>query len=95
MSDGCHDYERIFEMNIENKIQKMKSERDFHLEKAKKHNEAAKELEGKITDLENTSIVGIVRESGLTPAELAELISLLKDTPAKAVNERTKDDENE
>ena len=37
----------------------------------------------------------MVRESGLTPAELAELISLLKDNPAKAVNERTKDDENE
>lgn len=82
-------------MNIENKIQKMKSERDLHLEKAKKHNEAAKELNQKITDLENTSIIGMVRENGLTPAELAELISLLKDNPAKAVSERTKDDENE
>lgn len=82
-------------MNIENKIAKITAERDECRAKSKKYADRAKELEGKITDLENTSIVGIVRESGLTPAELAELISLLKDNPAKAVNERTKDDENE
>ncbi len=82
-------------MNIESKIAKITAERDESRAKSKKYADRAKELDEKLLDLENTSIVGMVRESGLTPAELAELISLLKDNPAKAVNERTKDDENE
>ncbi len=82
-------------MNIENKIAKITAERDESRAKSKKYADRAKELDEKLLDLENTSIVGMVRESGLTPAELAELISLLKDNPAKAVNERTKDDKNE
>lgn len=80
-------------MNTENKITKYKAEHSVLLAKAKKYADAAKELELKITDLENTSIIGMVRESGLTPAELAELISLLKDDPAKTINERTNGDE--
>lgn len=82
-------------MNIENKIAKITAERDDCRAKSKKYADRAKELDEKLIDLENTSIIGMVRESGLTPAELAELISLLKDNPAKAVNERTKDNENE
>lgn len=82
-------------MNIESKIAKITEERDECRAISKKYADRAKELDEKLLDLENTSIVGMVRESGLTPAELAELISLLKDNPAKAVNERTKDDENE
>lgn len=80
-------------MKTDNKIEKLKAERDSHLAKAQRHSDAAKELELKITDLENTSIIGMVRESGLTPAELAELISLLKDDPAKTINERTNGNE--
>ncbi len=75
-------------MNIESKIAKITAERDESRAKSKKYADRAKELDEKLLDLENTSIVGIVRESGLTPAELAELISLLKDNPAKAVNEK-------
>ena len=74
-------------MNIESKIAKITAERDECRAKSKKYADRAKELDEKL--------LGMVRESGLTPAELAELISLLKDNPAKAVNERTKDDENE
>lgn len=80
-------------MKTDNKIEKLKAERDSHLAKAQRHSEAAKELDDKITNLENTSIIGMVRESGLTPAELAELISLLKDDPAKTINERTNGNE--
>lgn len=83
-------------MTTETKIEKLRAERDVHIEKARKHTDAAKELEGKITDLENTSIIGMVRQSGLTPAELLELIELFKESPVKAVNERTtSEDEDE
>lgn len=80
-------------MKTDNKIEKLKAERDSHLAKAQRHSETAKELDDKITNLENTSIIGMVRESGLAPAELAELISLLKDDPAKTINERTNGNE--
>ena len=40
-----------------------------------------KELEKQIRELENTDIVGMVREQGLTPEQLAELLRSLQNAP--------------
>ena len=40
-----------------------------------------KEMEKQIRELENIDIVGMVREQGLTPEQLAELLHSLKSRP--------------
>ncbi len=37
-----------------------------------------KEIDGQITELENTDFVGLVRENGLTPEMLAQIIKAMQ-----------------
>ncbi len=67
------------------KIQKLRVERAKNDEKVAELLARTKELDDEITELENTDIIGIVRESGLTPDELAELIQRMKSNPASAL----------
>lgn len=68
------------------KIEKLKQERAKNSEKISDLQERNRKLSEQITKLENNDIVGIVREIGLTPEELAELL-LGRNTPAEGHKE--------
>ena len=52
-----------------------------------------KERDGKIAELENTEIIGIVREIGLTPEQLTERLADLR--PAKKPQKKEDNNTNE
>ena len=60
------------------KIEKLKAEKEKNLRRIDALNARNGEIDAKIVELENTDIVGIVRENGITPEALAELICALK-----------------
>ncbi len=74
------------------KIQKLRVERAKNDEKVAELLARNKEIDDEITELENTDIIGIVRESGLTPDELADLIQKIKKNPASVLS---KEEQNE
>ncbi|MCC8091065.1 MAG: DUF4315 family protein, partial [Oscillospiraceae bacterium] len=47
-----------------------------------------KEIDGQITALENTDIIGLVRASGMTPEQLADFMRTMRENPAQAVQEQ-------
>lgn len=57
------------------KIEKLKAERAKNTEKIGTMQERNRKLSEQITKLENTDIVGMVRELGMTPEQLAELLN--------------------
>ncbi len=67
------------------KIQKLRAERVKNDGKVAELLARNKEIDDEITELENTDIIGIVRESGLTPDELVELIQKMKSNPASVL----------
>ncbi len=75
------------------KIQKLRAERSKNDEKVAELLARNKEIDDEITELENTDIIGIVRESGLTPDELAELIQRMKSNPASALMKEVEQNE--
>ena len=67
------------------RIEKLKAERDSIAEKVEKLTARLKALDEQIIKLENTDIVGIVRENGLSIDQLAALMALLDKNPTAAV----------
>ncbi len=67
------------------RIQKLRVERAKNDEKVAEILARNKEIDAEITALENTDIIGMVRESGLTPDMLAELIQRMKENPVSAL----------
>jgi hypothetical protein len=63
------------------RIEKLKAERDSIAEKVEKLTARLKALDEQIIKLENTDIVGIVRENGLSIDQLAALMALLDKEP--------------
>ena len=60
------------------KINKLKAEKEKNLRKIAEMTERNEEIDVQVMELENTDIIGIVRENGVTPEQLAELIQSLK-----------------
>lgn len=56
------------------KIPKLKAEKEKLLAKRASIDARCDAIDAQITELENTDIVGIVREMGVTPDELANLL---------------------
>ncbi len=56
------------------KIEKLKEEKQRNLDKIGKLQERNEEIDRKITEYENTDIIGIVRQCNMTIEELAELL---------------------
>ena len=75
------------------KIEKLKTERAKNVERITGYQARNKEIDGLIIELENTDIIGIVRDSGITPEMLSELIQSMKKKPTAASFSR--DDEKE
>ena len=70
------------------RITKLKEERDKLFEKATAYQARIKAIDEQIMKLENTDIVGIVRETGVTIDELAELLALLEKQPNALLPEK-------
>ena len=66
-------------MNL--KIQKLKAEKEKLLAKKASIDVRCDEIDAQITELENLDIVGTVREMGITPDKLAELLKKLMESP--------------
>ena len=63
------------------KIQKLKAEKEKLLAKRASIDARCDEIDAQITELENLDIVGTVREMGITPDQLAELLKKLMESP--------------
>lgn len=59
------------------KIEKLRAERMKNTGKIESLQTRVKEIDDKITELENVDIVGMVRECGVTPEMLAELLKAM------------------
>ena len=68
------------------KIPKLKAEKEKLLAKRASIDARCDAIDAQITELENTDIVGMVREMGVTPDELAELLKRML-TPAEKTEE--------
>ncbi len=60
------------------KISKLRAEREKNNGKIIALQTRNKEIDSQITELENTDIIGVVREHGCTPEQLAELLLSLR-----------------
>lgn len=65
------------------KIQKLKSEKEKLLVKKASIEARCDEIDAQITELENLDIIGTVREMGITPDQLAELLKKILSTAEK------------
>jgi cell wall-associated NlpC family hydrolase len=70
------------------KIVKLKTEREKNSDKISELQARNKKLDGEITELENTDIVGMVRELGLTPESLAELLKVPQEKPCRNIQKQ-------
>ena len=80
------------------RLEKLRLEREKVAEKVTALSARLKALDEQILKLENTDIVGIVRENGLTIEQLAELMAMLERKPTAALPDeyrRMEDSENE
>ncbi|MBR2434397.1 MAG: DUF4315 family protein [Lentisphaeria bacterium] len=73
------------------KVVKLRAERANNDEKIAALQSRNEEIDRQIIELENTDIIGMVRESGLTPDMLAALIQSIKQNPASINSERTEE----
>lgn len=60
------------------KINKLKAEKEKNLRRIAEMTARNDEIDVQVMELENTDIIGIVRENGISPEQLAELIQSLK-----------------
>ena len=63
------------------KIEKLKAEREKNCTKITELQSRNKSIDGQVVELENLDIVGIVRDNGITPEMLAEIIKAMKQKP--------------
>ncbi|MDD3228616.1 MAG: DUF4315 family protein [Oscillospiraceae bacterium] len=66
---------------MNSKITKLQAERGKNVDKISVLQTRNREIDGQITELENLDIVGIVRDNGITPEMLAEIIKAMKQKP--------------
>lgn len=64
------------------KIEKLRQERAKNDSRIQSFQTRNKAIDSRIEALENTDIIGMVRENGITPEALARLITKLKTDPA-------------
>ena len=67
------------------RIEKLKAERDKIAKKIESLTARLKALDEQILKLENTDIIGIVRDNGLSIDQLSELMELLDKNPTAPV----------
>ena len=70
------------------KIMKLRGELDKNKGKISDLQGRNRELEKQIRELEDTDIIGMVRENGMTMEQFAELFSRMQAAPASATSEK-------
>ena len=78
---------------MNSKIMKLRTEREKNVGKISALQSRNKEIDGQIIELENTDIIGLVRDSGISPEMLAELIRSMKQKPAATIHNRADEKE--
>lgn len=73
------------------RIEKLKDERNKLASRIASLQERLKSTDEQILKLENTDIVGIVRENGLTIDQLADLLELLDQNPTANISDGTEE----
>jgi len=68
------------------KVEKLKAERAKNDAKILSLQSRNKKIDANIIEIENTDIIGMVREYGLSPDQLFELIRDMKKEPLPATN---------
>ena len=66
------------------KVEKLREEREKNREKIEKLTARNRVIDETVRNLENTDIIGLVREQGLSPDMLAELLASMKASPLSA-----------
>ena len=74
------------------KVTKLKEEREKNCEKIAALQARNKKIDVSITEIENTDIIGMVRDFELSPDQLMELLRAMKKTPMPNISERTEDE---
>ena len=76
------------------KVVKLKEEREKNCSKIASLQARNKKIDADILSIENTDIIGMVREYGFSPDELMELIKMAKKNPipAPADSDETEDE---
>ena len=67
------------------KIGKLKTEKEKNLRKIAELTARNEAIDAQVMELENTDIIGLVRENNITPEMLAELIRAALKNPVPAV----------
>ena len=67
------------------KIGKLKAEKEKNLRKIAELTARNETIDAQVMELENTDIIGLVRENNITPEMLAELIRAALKNPVPAV----------
>lgn len=70
------------------KIMKLRGELEKNKSKISDLQGRNRELEKQIRELEDTDIIGMVRENGMTMEQFAELFRRMQATPAPATSEK-------
>ena len=70
------------------KIMKLRGELEKNKSKISDLQGRNRELEKQIRELEDTDIIGMVRENGMTMEQFAELFSRMQAAPAPATSEK-------
>ena len=86
----CPDERSIVTINP--KLQKLRSELEKNVKKIESLQSRNKDLRQQITALENTTIIGIVRDGGWTVDEVAQLLQQLKAQNAPKPNTETEEE---
>ena len=74
------------------KVIKLREEREKNSEKIASLQARNKKIDVSITEIENTDIIGMVRDFDLSPDQLMELLRAMKKTPVPNITERTEDE---
>ena len=74
------------------KVAKLKEEREKNCEKIAALQARNKKIDVSITEIENTDIIGMVRDFDLSPDQLMELLRAMKKSPVPNITERTEDE---
>lgn len=74
------------------KVAKLKEEREKNCEKITALQARNKKIDVSITEIENTDIIGMVRDFAFSPDQLMELLRAMKKTPMPNITERTEDE---
>ena len=75
------------------KAAKLREEREKNREKIAALQARNKKIDAEITAIENTDILGMVHEYGLSPDQLAELLQAMKHEPLPALGDAAEKEE--